>query len=263
MKKHFIQIALALVACCAHGQGTLQFDQQVNPTSVPGTFNNIVPGPTGQSFVPSLNSIGFVQLYFNDDQFNGIGATIDVNLWSGAIGTGTLLGTSSSVLLPDAFSGSATFLFSTPLSVTSGTSYFLQPVIESGDNFVVGIVSGPSYPNGTAFFNGTAASTVDLWFREGIVGPEPSSFSLAVLGLIGIYPVWQNRSKSKSVNEPPSTRRNHKGGSNYLNSTKDKCFLKRPELKGVSQRYFNIFTFIRFPRPKPSKINDPSLLFPI
>ena len=206
MKKTLAQIALALIVCSTRGQGTLQYDQQVNPTTPPGGFNNIVPGPTGQSFIPSLNSVGFVQLYLNDDQFNGIGATVDVNLWSGAIGTGTLLGTSSSILMSDAFSGSATFLFSTPLSVTSGTTYYLQPVIESGDNFVVGIVSGPSYPNGTAFFNGTAANTVDLWFREGIVVPEPSSFSLAVLGLIGIYPILRSRRNLKSVKETSNSR---------------------------------------------------------
>src|SRR5215469_3322572 len=98
MKKLIIQTILVLAAFCADGQGTRQFDQQVDPTTPPGVFFNIKPDPTGESFIPGLSSVGFAQFYFTDvANFNEIGSTVYVNLWSGSIGTGTLLGTSTSV----------------------------------------------------------------------------------------------------------------------------------------------------------------------
>jgi hypothetical protein len=60
----------------------------------------------------------------------------------------------------------------------------LQPFVQSGDNQwdVVGS-SAFNYPGGTAIFNGSPDSSLDLWFREGIIAtPEPSSFLLISLG---------------------------------------------------------------------------------
>lgn len=188
---------LVLAAYCAHGQGTLQFDQQVNPTTPPGVFQNILPDPSGQSFTPSLSSIGFVQFYFTDPGNDGLGSTIAVNLWSGSIGTGTLLDTSTSVSMPDLFTGQSTFFFTTPVGLNPGTTYYLQPVIQSGDSFEIG-VGGLTYPNGMAYFQGTAHPNLDIWFREGILVPEPSIFSLAALGTIGLYAVSRHRRKLKS-----------------------------------------------------------------
>jgi len=183
------------MACCAYGQGTLVFDQQVNPTTPPGGYANIVPDPSGQSFVPMLSSVGFVQFYFDDANFNGIGSTISVNLWSGSLGTGTLLGTSDAVSMPDGFTGASTFIFTTPVTVTSGTTYYLQPFIQSGDPFQIGVV-GNNYPNGSAYLHGVQQGG-DFWFREGIVVPEPSILSLSVLALAGFFAVSRSRRQLK------------------------------------------------------------------
>lgn len=191
MKRHLVQIAFALAAYCARGQGTLQYDQQVNPITAPGGFFNIVPDPTGQSFIPTLSSVGFAQFYLSDGNFNGIGSTIYVNLWAGSLGTGTLLGTSETVSMPDGFNGASTFLFTTPITVTPGTTYFLQPFIQSGDPFELGIV-GNNYANGAGYLHGTQLAG-DFWFRDGIVVPEPSILSLSVLGVAGICAVSRNR----------------------------------------------------------------------
>ena len=196
MKKLIIRTLLVLAAYCAHGQGTLIFDQQVSPLTPTGVYNNIQPDPSGQSFIPTLSSVGFAQFYFTDANFNGVGSTISVNLWSDSLGTGTLLGTSEAVTMPDAFTGASTFLFTTPITVTPGTTYYLQPVIQSGDSFEIA-VGGLLYPNGTAYLQGTAHPNLDMWFREGIAVPEPSSLSLVFLGFIAIYPVLRNRSGVK------------------------------------------------------------------
>ena len=178
MKKVLVQIALALVACCAHGQGTFQFDQQVSPITPPGGYFNIQPGTTGQSFVPTLSSVGFVQFYLGDPT-QVQAPTLYVDLWSGSLG-GTLLGQSDPITLSTTFVGAATFSFATPISVTPGITYFFQPIIQSGDSEQIG-GGFQTYPNGTAYFQGTADPNVDLWFREGSIVPEPSSFSLALL----------------------------------------------------------------------------------
>jgi hypothetical protein len=217
MKKILVPIVIVLAACFAHGQGTLVFDQQVNPTAPPSGFFNIVPDPSGESFIPTLSSVGFVQFYFSDGANNGVGSTISVNLWSGSLGAGTILGTTTVVSMPDLFTGQSTFFFTAPVSVIPGTTYYLQPVIQSGDSFQAGVVPGSDYPNGISYLNGTPQPGGDFWFREGIVAvPEPSSFSLVVVGLIGIYPVLRNRGKSKSV---PKTHKIH---------SKEPCSEKQP-----------------------------------
>ena len=160
-------------------------------------YNNIQPDPSGQSFVPTLSSVGFAQFYLTDSAFNGSGSTIAVNLWSGSLGTGTLLGTSDAVAMPDRFTGPSTFIFATPVAVVPGTTYYFQPVIQSGDSFQISI-GGLLYPNGAAYFQGTAHPNIEMWFREGIVVPEPSIISLSVLGLVGFCAVLRSRRKLKS-----------------------------------------------------------------
>jgi hypothetical protein len=193
MKKHLAQILLLLAVGSARGQGTLQVDQQVAATD--SAAGNIlissVQGlqPMGQSFVPSLSSIGFIRLFlFDAVSPDPAGATVVINLWSGSIGGGNLMASTDSIILPPGFNSIANFYFATPVALTSGTTYYFQPSVQSGDTLDAGIVSGLSgYANGTAIYNGTPSATQDLWFREGIVVPEPSSTLLALAGFVGFY----------------------------------------------------------------------------
>jgi hypothetical protein len=175
---------LVLAVYVARGQDFV-YDQQVSIINPPGGYSNIQPGPAGQSFVPALSSVGFVQLYLTDPSPNHTGATMYVNLWSGSLTGRTLVGQTDSISLPDVLLGSANFLFPTPPAVTPGTTYYLQPVVQSGDSFEAGILPEFLYPNGTAFFNGVASGS-DLWFREGIIVPEPSTTALALFGIAGL-----------------------------------------------------------------------------
>src|SRR5437867_13447920 len=97
----------------AKGQGTFIYDQQsVTNDSAVGEGAPAIQSnqPIGQSFTPTLSSIGFIRLFLGDSAFNGLGATIYVNLRSDSI-TGPIIGSTDPTFLPDRFSGLTDFLF--------------------------------------------------------------------------------------------------------------------------------------------------------
>jgi hypothetical protein len=188
---------LALAAYFAHGEAIYQFDQSVSPTDAPNLFANIQPAITGESFVPTLSSIGFAQFYLNDASPVLQSSTLYVILWSGSSANSVYLGQTAPVTVGPFSAGATTFYFSNPVTVTPGSTYFLQPIVQSGDNESAGVVPGYRYANGMAYIYGNAAPVQDLWFSEGIVVPEPSTFSLAIVGLVGIAAV-SRRLKAKN-----------------------------------------------------------------
>lgn len=68
--------------------------------------------------------------------------------------------------------------------LTLPTTYYLEPVAQSG-NPNTQILASFTYPNGTLYSSGTAQNA-QLWFREGIVVPEPSAIALATVGVMGL-----------------------------------------------------------------------------
>jgi hypothetical protein len=183
-----ILLASALVAC---GQGTMVFDQQ-------SATNRLVSGadcpfqaeqPAGQSFTPALSSVGFVQFEFLDPQpGNGLGATVYVNLRASSL-SGPILGSTEPVAMPDSFSlGVTNFFFASPVSVTPGQTYCLQPVLQSGENLWT-MLAGPfNYPSGTFFeFGSPDPNGYDAWFREGVLIPEPPPGLLLLLCCGGVW----------------------------------------------------------------------------
>ena len=194
MKPKYCLTILLLTTGFAYGQGTLIYDQQ---------STNLVEGsaglyeayqPVGQSFTPSLSSISFVELRLYDaGSLEILGSTVYVNLRSDSI-TGPILSSSTPVFLPNAFFDVTNFFFSTSVSLTPGVTYYLQPVIESGDT-VGSYVTDASYPGGSEIYQGVPIADRSLWFREGIVVPEPSSALLILLG--GGVLVWRIREKRR------------------------------------------------------------------
>ncbi len=195
-----------------HAQGFV-YDQQsaTGPVPVVGNGNadglNIQPEPLTQSFVPTLSAIAFAELELADVPDNGNnGATVYVDLWTGSpninYGSATLLGSTAPVYMPNGFNndglavaGITNFYFSTPIALTAGQTYYLQPVVLSGDNLWDIITIGDTYANGQLYGSGAYFQpTTDLWFREGVVVPEPST--LALVGLSGILAyAFKRRSK--------------------------------------------------------------------
>src|SRR5258708_5976473 len=106
MKTLLFSVLLAIVSIglSVHGQDTtLVYDQQSAPNSVRGSYGSPIQEdqPMGQSFTPSLDGVGFVQLQFLDTHpTNGLGATVFVNLLADSI-SGSILGATAPVFMPD------------------------------------------------------------------------------------------------------------------------------------------------------------------
>jgi len=195
-------LAMSLLASFANAQGTFLYDQQSATDANPALSGAFIESeqPIGQSFTPTFSSVGFVQLRLSDATFgNGLGATVYVNLWADSLGGGTLLGSTDPVSIPDSSSPLliTTFRYSTPVAVTPDTTYYFQPTVVQDGGEVDGIIWGDryNYSGGTSYFFGapTPESSYDLWFREGIVVPEPSVASLALLG--GLVAACRRRKK--------------------------------------------------------------------
>jgi hypothetical protein len=189
---------VTLFAACAFGQGTFVYDQQSATESTSGGVTVVIQSnqPIGQSFTPSLDGVGFIRLFMGDTTINGVGARVHVNLLANSI-TGLVLAATSPVTMPDGYTGYTEFLFPTQVSVTPGTTYYLQPVVETGDTWVTSIYNF-NYPGGTAFTLGSPRQFDDLWFREGIVVPEPSVAALALIGF-GTF-LYARRAATKPKN---------------------------------------------------------------
>lgn len=181
------------------------YDQQSSTTAANAGGGGILQGasPTGQSFTPTLTGLDFVQMAFYDNTVgNGLGASLLVNVRSGGI-TGTVLGTSEPIYMPDGFGRStlnsevATFLFMTSVGLQPGTVYYLEPVVQSGDLWGVSVWEY-NYSGGDAFYQGTPSPAADFWFREGAI-PEPSAFAIILLGA-GVT-AWMRRNKKGARQE--------------------------------------------------------------
>jgi hypothetical protein len=183
-------ISLSLIASLAAvGQGTILYDQQ-STNLIEGSAPWIYQ-PMGQSFSPSLSAVSIVQLQlFYSDGINRTGSVLYVNVRSNSL-TGPILGTTASVFVPSDFFDITNFVFSTPVSLTPGTTYYLQPAIQSG-GVVSSYVTDGSYSGGTAFSGGMPWPEHNLWFREGIIVPEPQIFSL-FLTSAGLFLAFRKR----------------------------------------------------------------------
>lgn len=147
--------------------------------------------PMGQSFRPTLRNVGFVRLYL----YNGLlgdtsAATVHVNLRADSI-TGPLLAASFPVTIPGgaSFAGPLNFFFENSPTVTPGMAYFFQPIVEDNDN--IGLShSWYNYSGGIGFLRGVPDPLDrELWFREGIVVPEPSVAAMLLIGIL-IVLLW-------------------------------------------------------------------------
>jgi hypothetical protein len=176
---------LTLASLSANSQGTTTFlyDQQsASDETLPTSgASSLWDTASGQSFTPGLPFVDFVKLMFKDANPNdGFGVTVNVTLRSGSI-NGTIIGTTAAGTIPNAFAGPATFLFPAEVPVTPGVIYYINVVPQSGGPFSIFGSAFYNYPGGTAFVGTHPDPTADLWFREGIIVPEPSSAALLLL----------------------------------------------------------------------------------
>jgi hypothetical protein len=198
MKKLNLCVLLVVLAVPSFGQGTLVFDQE--SSSDEGYVGGGAPiqfyGTVGQSFTPSLSTVGFFRVKLQDlAPYNSLGATLLINLRSNAI-NGPILGTTTSVVLPDGFNGSTNFFLPTVVPVVPGTMYFFQVLVQSGDNVNIAMM-GDVYSSGTVYGGNFPATGNDLWFREGVVVPEPTALALLGCGL-GVWWIGHRGKSSRA-----------------------------------------------------------------
>jgi len=190
-----IALLLASFAVSARGQGTFIYDQQSNTDETPrsygsGTVIQQYAG-FGQSFTPALSSMDFPRLKFSDSNpSNSLGATLYVNVRIGSI-TGMILSSSPPVTLSNAFTGPVNFFLPASLPLSPGTTYYFEPIVQSGDLWRID-VSEYGYPGGTSYFNGAANPPSDLWFREGLFVPEPPAAVLIAFA-VGLLAFWRRK----------------------------------------------------------------------
>ena len=120
------------------------------------------------TFTPTFSSVGFLKVVLGDAELAGAtGAQVVFNLRADS-DIGPILGTTGPIgVAPGDSLLDFTFIFSTPVALTPGTQYFLEPVdllghdqfaLEIGEAFV-------DYPGGGI----VGDSTHNIWFQEGIV----------------------------------------------------------------------------------------------
>ena len=179
--------AAAALCCSCFAQGTIVFDQESSTDETPypyGSFGALrdAVSPWGQSFTPTLPQVGFIRLSFNDGNVNdGLGAAVYVNLRSGSI-SGPIIGVTRLVDMPSLFRGVSQFDFGVTVAVTPGTPYYFEPVLQSGGTWNLAGWSY-NYSGGSVYSGGQPVPQSDLWFREGIVVPEPHVSAFALLAV--------------------------------------------------------------------------------
>jgi hypothetical protein len=198
VKTKLLLFAVSFAVLIVNGQGFIYDQQSADESSHPTFDESIQSYSPGQSFTPQLSSVGFISLQLvnaSSDLNNSTGATVFIELRNSP--TGTVLATSSGVFIPINFGlgisgngglGFTNFFFPNPVSVTPSVTYYFDMTVQPQSpnnnpyyyNPCVGIDSSFNYLGGTAFSKGTANSSEDLWFREGIIVPEPSISWLVV-----------------------------------------------------------------------------------
>jgi hypothetical protein len=174
----------------ATGQGFI-VDQASGDLIEPVVNGLVIPqNDLAQSFTPSLSAVGFLQLR----TLNAAGATVTVvvNLRAGSL-NGPVISSTDPVVIVN-FSSLGTFYFPDNIPVTPGQLYFFQPVLQSAGRLSIGFKDSSTYDRGEPWINGASSGPDDVWFREGIVVPEPGVVVLLVMGA-GALILWRhNRS---------------------------------------------------------------------
>jgi len=187
------------VSMVVTAQGTFVYDQESTSLIEGNAFLNVVDQPMGQSFTPSLQAVSFVTLYLYDANFTQSDASIRVNLRTLSV-TGPVLGSTEQEMVTNNFVGQVTFLFPSPVAVTPGQTYYLQPEAVNGDVWGSYVTTG--YASGAEILAGSPFGNRDLWFREGIFVPEPSTALLLELA-VGLLLMTRCRRQETWRSFPP------------------------------------------------------------
>jgi hypothetical protein len=174
---------LAFVAAPLAKAELLVVDQSATPQTLDAAF--LLSSGVAQEFFPTLPALDFVDVGLRSMDPNDSG-TFQVRIHEGSLGN--IVGISDPISISTPGPGLlAHFEFPNSISLTPGETYLFD-IPHSGPFW--GAIVGPSTYQGQAFISGQWSTEQDLWFREGVIVPEPATWKLAgsVLGLL-----WLNR----------------------------------------------------------------------
>jgi hypothetical protein len=138
-----------------------------------------LPGSIAQSFTPLLPSVDFIQvdiyLLTSDPQ------TFYFNLRANDPNS-PIFASTVPVVLSNRSNKKELFYFPNSVSLIPGNVYFFEPVDASNGRMSIGYLSPSGYTRGDLWSNGGKDPDADLWFREGVIVPEPSAAILVGLG---------------------------------------------------------------------------------
>jgi hypothetical protein len=199
-------LAALLAPDASQGQGTFVpfswprvYDQECAPNgpwawpTLSGMYiydSDFYGRPTiGQSFIPTLSQVGFLQLGLDWDREG----TFAVNLREQSI-TGPIVASLEAVVPSSGHQYNyGEFDFASPVTVVPGRTYVFELAYHgpppTNSNYVswclvscVNSEHNDLYTGGIAIWSGFDRPNADLWFREGIIVPEPSGVVLLLLG---------------------------------------------------------------------------------
>ncbi len=147
----------------------------------------------GQSFVPQLSKLDFVELLMNDNTTATTDGRAYMMIREDSL-DGPTIGASEVVFLENTFNfpdgtDSRTgggplvevrFDFTDTVDLIPGDLYVIE-VVALSSSFGVGHADQNVYPSGMMYMNGVPEPGRDMWFREGMV-PEPVTMSLLAIG---------------------------------------------------------------------------------
>jgi hypothetical protein len=164
-----------------------QHNDQANPRDL-AYWTLGVMTPVGQEFVPTLNAMDFVDAAFTTREGGFDTITMQVLIHESTI-TGPVVGASAM----DTFSASAffggvhRFEFPSTVPLVAGNMYVLDFVQQLPVGNFIGTDPSMAYPGGQMIRGGAPFDGFDLWFREGVMVPEPSTSLLALVGILLLF----------------------------------------------------------------------------
>jgi hypothetical protein len=178
-----VLLGLLFLGSAALADPILTIDQS---NEQPGTLYQIdYYEPVGQGFRPSLEQLVSIELWLSDLN-NHVGPILPftLNLRGDSI-AGSILAT---VDVTPAYPGGNAwieFAFATPVVLSPGELYVieLQAASARGGWMASFSPGGTDYAEGVAYFNGVASANEDFMFRTIAIVPEPSTWTMLMIGL--------------------------------------------------------------------------------
>jgi hypothetical protein len=186
-----VLIALALSFTAAAAQADQFFSQdQANLVAPYEVYNISALNPLEQTFIPALGRLNRIDLRIEDAGSDiGSGAQIMVRVHQGT-GSGPIVGSSQTILVPDGFSGYATFPFASQVTLNPGFLYTMEAVQSSNDigsiNYGWTTGNGDTYSKGSPSVGGGFGITPagDFLFRTGLTQDNRLDLTPAVQGAV-------------------------------------------------------------------------------